>query len=187
MVALEHSRVLAIFCCTIFTSDHRRIESKQWTLNTWVVWNENCATRNREYSRVLECHHYWKRCEGIQASYNRRPSPQKRCFCCDFVNKSFSDIQSNTGLEVTKFILLSLHVYNIIIICVMHFCDRSYNIFSLDGQLSQWLYNIYKQSFHIQGLQRKTRSGLKMCFLSWTLNVLLSAHHGEQVAFENIS
>ena len=35
------------------------IESKQCTLNTWVVWNEYCATRNREYSRVLECHHYY--------------------------------------------------------------------------------------------------------------------------------
>ena len=57
VVALEHSRVLAIFCSTVFTSDHPCIESKQCTLNTWVVWNENCATRNREYSRVLECHH----------------------------------------------------------------------------------------------------------------------------------
>ena len=48
VVALEHSRVLAIFCSMVFTSDHQCIESKQCTLNTWVVWNENCATRNRE-------------------------------------------------------------------------------------------------------------------------------------------
>ena len=59
VVALEHSRVLAIFCSTVFPSDHPCIESKQSTLNTWMVWNENCATRNCEYSRVLECHHYW--------------------------------------------------------------------------------------------------------------------------------
>ena len=58
VVALEPSRVLAIFCSTVFTSDHPCIESKQCNLNTWVVWNEDCATRNREYSRVLECHHY---------------------------------------------------------------------------------------------------------------------------------
>ena len=57
VVALEHSRVLTIFCCTVFTSDHPCIESKQRALNTWVVWNENCATRNREYSQALECHH----------------------------------------------------------------------------------------------------------------------------------
>ena len=57
VVALEHSRVLANLCSTVFTSDHLCIKSKQCTLNTWVVWNENCATRNREYSRVLECHH----------------------------------------------------------------------------------------------------------------------------------
>ena len=40
-----------------FTSDHPCIKSTQCTLNTWVFWNESCATRNREYSRVLECHH----------------------------------------------------------------------------------------------------------------------------------
>ena len=57
VVALEHSRVLAIFCSTVFPSDNPCIESKQSTLNTRMVWNENCATRNREYSRVLECHH----------------------------------------------------------------------------------------------------------------------------------
>ena len=57
VVALEHSRVLAIFCSTVFTSDHPCIESKQCNLNTWVVWNEDCATRKREYSRLLECHH----------------------------------------------------------------------------------------------------------------------------------
>ena len=37
VVALEHSRVLANFCSTVFTSDHLCIESKQCTLNTWVV------------------------------------------------------------------------------------------------------------------------------------------------------
>ena len=37
VVALEHSRVLAIFCSTVFTSDHPCIESKQCNLNTWVV------------------------------------------------------------------------------------------------------------------------------------------------------
>ena len=37
VVAFEHSRVLAIFCSTVFTSDHPCIESKQCTLNTWVV------------------------------------------------------------------------------------------------------------------------------------------------------
>ena len=58
MVALEHSRVLAIFCSMVFTSDHLCIQSVKCTHCTWVVWNENCATRNREYSRVLECHHY---------------------------------------------------------------------------------------------------------------------------------
>ena len=57
VVALEHSRVLAIFCSMVFTSDHLCIQSVKCTHCTWVVWNENCATRNREYSRVLECHH----------------------------------------------------------------------------------------------------------------------------------
>ena len=56
-VALEHSQVLAIFCSMVFTSDHLCIQSVKCTHCTWVVWNENCATRNREYSRVLECHH----------------------------------------------------------------------------------------------------------------------------------
>ena len=37
VVALEHSRVLAIFCSTVFTSDHPCIESKHCNLNTWVV------------------------------------------------------------------------------------------------------------------------------------------------------
>ena len=37
VVALEYSRVLANFCSTVFTSDHLCIESKQCTLNTWVV------------------------------------------------------------------------------------------------------------------------------------------------------
>ena len=36
-VALEHSRVLAIKCSTVFTSDHPCIESIQCTHCTWVV------------------------------------------------------------------------------------------------------------------------------------------------------
>ena len=37
---------------------------------------------------------------------------------------------------MTKFILLSLQIYSINIICVMHFCDRSYKTIFLDGLLS---------------------------------------------------
>ena len=50
VVALEHSRVLAIFCSTVFPSDHPCIhESKQSTLNTWVrtVLQEIVSTRER--------------------------------------------------------------------------------------------------------------------------------------------
>ena len=36
-VALEHSRVLAIKCSTVFTSDHPCIESIQCTHCTWVI------------------------------------------------------------------------------------------------------------------------------------------------------
>ena len=56
VVALEHSRVLAIFCSTVFTSDHPSTMCTLYTFNTRMVWSENCATFNREYSRVLECH-----------------------------------------------------------------------------------------------------------------------------------
>ena len=56
VVALEHSRVLAIFCSTVFTSDHPSTMCTLYPLNTRVVWSENHATFNREYSRVLECH-----------------------------------------------------------------------------------------------------------------------------------
>ena len=57
VVAFQRLRVLAISCSTVFISDHPCIESTLFTLNTWVVWSENCATKNREHSRVLECHH----------------------------------------------------------------------------------------------------------------------------------
>ena len=59
VVALEHSRVLAIFCSTVFTSDHPSTMCTLNPLNTRVVWSENHATFNREYSRVLECHLYF--------------------------------------------------------------------------------------------------------------------------------
>ena len=58
-VAFEHSRVLAIFCSTFFTSDHPCTMCTLYTLNTIVVWSENPARKNREHSRVLECHLYY--------------------------------------------------------------------------------------------------------------------------------
>ena len=105
---------------------------------------------------------------------------QNHCSRCDFDNKTFHASQPIKFHDVTKFILLSLQIYSVNMICVMHFCDRSLTKLYLWTasylQLSQWLYNIYNWQFDIQGLQRKTRSGLKMCFLSWTLNVLLYAY-----------
>ena len=53
VVALEQSRVLAIFCITVFTSDHPCIESKQCTLNTWVVWNSLKWKLRYKKSRIL--------------------------------------------------------------------------------------------------------------------------------------
>ena len=53
VVALEHSRVFAIFCSMVFTSDHLCIESKQCTLNTWVVWNSLKWKLRYKKSRIL--------------------------------------------------------------------------------------------------------------------------------------
>lgn len=106
---------------------------------------------------------------------------QNHCSRCDFDNKTFHQWilmmwQSSfyCHCRFTVFVLcifvIDLFLQNYI------FWTASYH------QLSQWLYNIYTSNwqFDIQGLQRKTRSGLKMCFLSWTLNVLLYAYQGEQ-------
>ena len=60
----------------------------------------------------------------------------KPIFRCDFDNKTFYAIQPPIKFHnMTKFILLSLQIYSVNI-CVMHFCDRSYKIIFLDGQLS---------------------------------------------------
>ena len=56
VVAFEHSRVLAIFCSKVFTSDHPCTMCTMYTLKTWVIWSENHATKSSEHSRVLECH-----------------------------------------------------------------------------------------------------------------------------------
>ena len=61
---------------------------------------------------------------------------QNHCSRCDFENKTFHALQPIKFHHMTKFILLSLQSYSVNIVCVMHFCDRSYKIIFLDGQLS---------------------------------------------------
>ena len=61
---------------------------------------------------------------------------QNHCSRCDFENKTFHALQPMKFHQMTKFILLSLQSYSVNMVCVMHFCDRSYKMKFLDGQLS---------------------------------------------------